>query len=384
MPQTTVPVEISDPVNARILAVSEDRIAGFLEDPFAEIARLSGVELAVVLERIRAMLAAGTIRRVRQTMMATNLAPGALVAWRIPAERLDAGFEYLAKEDPFSGHVVVRSTDAETPGSAYRLWTTLKVPQGFSLRAHCEVLRSRIGADAFRIMPAKCLFALGVGHVRRRGMEPGSRTEEPGRVLDTTIVALTPLEWRVLGPLKREFTVDEVRESPWIARADEAGVPLEEFLRVAARLSERGVVGRFSTFLEHVKPSAGGERVTRYNALFHWRVPEGREIEAGREVGRHHILTHAYWREGGPEFANVNIMAVAHGTEKPAVLAHKAAIDTHLAEAGIPVLYTNVFWGGRSEIKPSEILPEAYAAWCVRVGVDPQAMRADAGDVVSA
>jgi hypothetical protein len=233
-------------------------------------------------------------------------------------------------------------------------------------------------------MPAKALFALGVGHVRRRGMEPGSRTEEPGRVLDTTIAALSPLEWRVLGPLKREFEVDEIREAPWVARAAEAGVPLEEFVRVASGLQARGVVGRFSTFLEHVKPSAGGERVTRYNALFHWRVPEGREIEAGREVGRHHILTHAYWREGGPEFANVNIMAVAHGTEKPAVLAHKAAIDAHLAEAGIPVRYTNVFWGGRSEIKPSEILPDAYVAWCERTGADPRAMRADAADVASA
>ena len=54
-------------------------------------------------------------------------------------------------------------------------------------------------------------------------------------------------------------------------------------------LAERGVIGRFSTFLEHVKPSATGERVTRYNALFHWRVPAGREIEAGQEVGRHHM-----------------------------------------------------------------------------------------------
>ena len=56
-------------------------------------------------------------------------------------------------------------------------------------------------------------------------------------------------------------------------------------------------------------------------------------------------------------------MAVAHGTDKALVLAHKAAIDEHLAEAGIPVLYTNVFWGGRSEIKPSEISPSAYRRW---------------------
>lgn len=70
----------------------------------------------------------------------------------------------------------------------------------------------------------------------------------------------------------------------------------------------------------------------------------------------------------------MNIMAVAHGTDKSLVLAHKDAIDRHLAEAGLPVSYTNVFWGGRSEIKPSEISPVAYEAWwrsaeaCLRAG----------------
>ena len=376
MSSSLLSTEISDPVNARILAVSEDRIAGFHEDPFVQIARLSELPVETVIDRLRAMLEAGVVRRIRQTLMATNLAPGALVAWRVPAERLDAAFDYLDAEDPFSGHVVIRSTDAETQGSVYRLWTTLKVPQGFSMEKHCELLAQRIGAEAWRIMPAKCLFALGVGHVRRRGMEPGARSAELGEVLDTNLVELDALEWRVLAALKRELAPHEVRIEPWRGRAEEAGVSYDEFLRVARRLSERRVIGRFSSFLEHVKPSAAGERATRYNALFHWRVPEGREIEAGREVGRHHILTHAYWREGGTEFANVNIMAVAHGTEKQVVLAHKAAIDRHLEEAGIPVLYTNVFWGGRSKIKPSEVLPEEYEAWCRRTGVDPDAMRA--------
>jgi DNA-binding Lrp family transcriptional regulator len=372
-----VPVVFDDPVNARILAASEDRVQGFHAEPFREISRLSGVPLPDVLERIRAMLTAGTVRRVRQTLMATNLAPGALVAWKIPTEKLDEAFEYLFHEDPFSGHVVIRSTDRETTGSVYRLWTTLKVPQGYSMRKHCDFLQDRIGAEGYRVMPAKRLFTLGVGHMRRRGLEPGARSDEPGVVLDTTIVRLTDREWQVLEALKRELDVEEIRERPWEERAAEAGVPLDEFYAVARSLNERGVIGRFSTFLEHYKPTAEGKRVTRYNALFHWQVPPGREIEAGQEVGRHYILTHAYWREGGPEFGNVNIMAVAHGTDKETVLAHKAAIDTHLEEAGIPVGYTNVFWGGRSEIKPSEISPLAYAAWCRSVDIDPQAMRDD-------
>src|SRR5262249_58483231 len=126
-----------------------------------------------------------------------------------------------------------------------------------------------------------------------RGMGPGRRPGGPGRVLDRSVVGLSALEGRVLEPLKREFAVDEIVDDRWQARAAEARMPLHLFASVARSLNERGVIGRFSTFLEHVKPSTAGTRVTRYNALFHWRVPQGREIEAGREVGRHHILTHA-------------------------------------------------------------------------------------------
>ena len=373
----SIPTHVEDPVNAAILAISEDRLTGFQADPFGAIAERSGIPVATVMERIAGMLQAGTIRRVRQTLMATNLASGALVAWQIAPGRLDAAFDYLFKEDPFSGHVVIRTADAATPGSTYRLWTTLKAPQGFAIEKHAEFLRRKIGADAFRLMPAKRLFALGVGHVRRRGLEPGSRADAPAEVKDTNVVALSPLEWRVLTALKRELSAAEIVREPWLRRAAEAGVTPDEFVRIGRALHGRGVIGRFSTFLEHVKPTEGnlGRSVTRYNALFHWAVPPGREIEAGREVGRHHCMTHAYWREGGPEFRNVNVMGVVHGTEKDIVLAHKAAIDAHLAEAGIPVSYTNVFWGGRSEIKPSEISPLAYEEFCKQNGIDPDTMR---------
>lgn len=375
MTTLAVPVEIEDPINRAILAISEDRIQGFVRDPLSEIAARSGVAVDVVIERVRAMLTAGVIRRVRQTLLATNLAPGALVAWEVPADRLQAAFDYLFQQDPFSGHVVVRTTDGDTPGSRYRLWTTLKVPQAFSMTRHADYLASRIGATSYRLMPARCLFVLGVGHTRRREIVPGSRSDEPASVSFPTVAQLTPQEWRVLEALKRDFTPKEITTDPWRARASEAGVPFEAFCAVAESLDKRSVIGRFSTFLEHVKPLATGERVTRYNALFHWAVPAGRELEAGKEVGRHLILTHAYWREGGPEFGNVNVMAVAHGMDKALLLDHKAAIDAHLQATGIPVSYTNVFWGGRSEIKPSEISPVAYEEWCRSLGIDPDSMR---------
>jgi DNA-binding Lrp family transcriptional regulator len=357
------PIAHTDATNAKILAVSEDRIQGFVRDPIGEIATRSGVDAETVVERIRAMLQAGTIRRVRQTLMATNLAEGALVAWQLPPEKVDAAFDFMFQQDPFSGHVVIRSTDAATPGSNYRLWTTVKAPQGYSVAKHCALLAQITGAEHFRVMPANRIFALGVGHVRRKEIPPGSKSDALAVAKDTEKVELSELEWRMLTALKREFASEEIVRDLWRSRAEEAGLPLQQFYEKAEDLNRRGVIGRFSTFLEHVKPLATGERVTRFNALFHWAVPPGREIEAGRQIGRFHILTHCYWREGGPEFRNVNIMADAHGTEKDVVLAHKLAIDEHVASVGIPVGYTNVFWGGRSEIKPSEISPLVYREW---------------------
>ena len=254
---STAPVTIDDPVNVAILRISEDRVAGFQRDPLGIVARESGIELPVVIERIRAMLAAGTIRRVRQTLMTTNLAPGSLVAWEVSQERLHAAFDYMSEQDPFSGHVVVRTTDEATTGSKYRLWTTLKVPQGYSIEKHCDYLAAETGAERYRLMPAKRLFSLGVGHTRRRELTPGSRSDGPAEVKDTTIVELDELEWRVLLALKREFAPHEIEQEPWLPRAQEAGIPLERFYAVAERLNERGVIGRFSTFLEHVKPVAG-------------------------------------------------------------------------------------------------------------------------------
>ena len=358
-----LPVEHNDPINAKILAISEDKIEGFVREPFDEIARRSGVGVDLVMTRIAAMLRAGTIRRVRQTLLATNLAEGALVAWKVPEDKIDAAFDWMFQRDPFSGHVVLRSTDTISAGSDYKLWTTVKVPRGFSLEAHCKLLAKKVGAERFRLMPAKGIFTLGVGHVRRKTIEPGSKADEPAKMNPVQMVNLSEGEWDVLLALKRELTAEEIRPSPWVARAKEAGVSVEEFFRAAEELNEKKIIGRFSTFLEHVKPSAGGVRVTRFNALFHWAVPHDREIEAGGEVGRHHILTHCYWREAGPEFKNVNIMAVAHGTDKQLLLDHKAAIDRHLRASSIPVSYTNVFWGGRSEIKPSEISPHIYRNW---------------------
>jgi DNA-binding Lrp family transcriptional regulator len=367
-PSTVIPTSPRDAVNRRILEVSEDQIKGFSRNPMREIAKRSDLEVQTVIERIQAMLRSGIIRRVRQTLLATNLAQGALIAWKITPEKLDHAFEFISQEDPFSGHVVIRNS--EFGSTAWPLWTTLKVPTGFSVEKHCDYIRDSIGAEKYRIMPALRAFVLGVGHMRRKQMRVGAMADAPAMDMVPAIVDLDDRDWRVLVELKRDFKADEISEELWAPRAAAAGLPLEEFLAVAESLDSRGVIGRFSTFLEHTKPVGdASERLSSFNGLFHWSVPAGKEIEGGREIGRFTILTHCYWRDAGPELDNVNIMAVAHGETKDEVMAHKAAIDKHLVDSGIGLNYTNVYWGGRAEIKPSEVSPAAYRAWAAQHGL---------------
>ena len=80
-------------------------------------------------------------------------------------------------------------------------------------------------------MPAKGIFALGVGHVRRKTMEPGDKAPAVGGDAGSGIVELSELEWRVLLALKREFAVDEIASNPWARRAEEAGVRSGDLFR---------------------------------------------------------------------------------------------------------------------------------------------------------
>lgn len=365
---------LADPVNRRILAVSEDTIAGFHRDPIGEIAAQAGVPAETVIERIRALLEAGVIRRVRQTLLTHNLAEGALVAWRIPEHLLDEAFRLMSEDDPFTGHVVLRQAEAPGPGTDYRLWTTVKVPRGYSPARHCELLKDYVGADDFRMMPALAVFVLGVGHIRRQELSPGEKTDAPARAMVPELAELTDLEWDVLFALKREFAPGEIVRDIWSPRAAAAGVSTEKFFEVAESLAQRKLLGRFSTFLEHSKQVDRDTPANRHSALVQWAVPAGHEAAAGGEIGRHKVLTHCYWREAGTEFGNLNIMGVIHGLDRERILAHKSAIDEHVARCGFHIGYSNVLWSVRAEIKPSEIEPRAYEEWCRGLGIDSAAM----------
>lgn len=355
---------LSDPIDRCILCVAEDCVTGFHREPFAAVAKACGVAEPVVRERLLALLRAGTVRRVRQTLLSTALAEGALVAWKVAEEHLDAAYDWLRQNDPFTGHVVLRQAeDPHAAGADYRLWTTLKVPTGYgSLAEHTQLLAPILHAEEVVLLPVVGMFALGVGHTRRAKLQPGDKLPAAPAMQVPARPVLNEEEWAVLLSLKESLAEDEFVPCPWEGRARAVGMSTERYCAVAETLDARGVIGRFATFLDHTgKPSRAAG--TGAAGLFHWTVPAGMEERAGGEVGRHICMTHCYWRSGGAPFGGAQIMGVTHAPTKAEVLAHKAAIDAHLAACGIPVLHTAVFWSERAEIRPSEISPRRYAEW---------------------
>lgn len=64
-----IPTSPNDPVNTDILLVAEDRIKGFRRLPFHAISEQCGHPVPVVIQRLKAMMEAGVVRRVRQTLL---------------------------------------------------------------------------------------------------------------------------------------------------------------------------------------------------------------------------------------------------------------------------------------------------------------------------
>ena len=72
---TRVPLSIDDPPNVAILAVSEDQLGGFQHDPLTEISRRSGIAVATVEERLRAMAGAEVSQRTMDPSEVSDSSP---------------------------------------------------------------------------------------------------------------------------------------------------------------------------------------------------------------------------------------------------------------------------------------------------------------------
>ncbi len=159
-------------------SISGDKIAGFVRDPFAEVAPPRGCAAGdgAGIADSRHVSPLGTIRRVRRTLLATNLAEGALVAWR----RFAGGNGWMRA---FRFSVSTRSFFRPCGDSFHRCQDfrqrlqAVDHAQGsdrFFLDEHCQLLARLTGAESFRLHA-------GEGHLAARGRARPPQVDRTGR-----------------------------------------------------------------------------------------------------------------------------------------------------------------------------------------------------------
>jgi DNA-binding Lrp family transcriptional regulator len=360
-PTMSVPATIADPLNREILRAARERLRSFSRDPLATLAAAAAIEETEVVSRLRSMVRSGAVRRMRQTIRGATIAPGALVAWRIPPWKLGDAWRFMADRDPFTAHIILRAAEPGAPHPDWSLWSTVKVPPPHSLRRHCDFLRKVFDAEAYAAMSPLTVFPVAA--------EAGDGSGDPGEGFEPRLTSLEKEEWRVLLALRREFTADEIEADLWRGRAIEARTSHRRFLQIAEDLAGRGVFGPFVLDVDEVHDGGSGTITPRTDVMFQWSVAPQQADHAGREIARHRGLEHCSRRTPFPEWPDANLIAVTHGASRQSLEAIKQSIDARLRESGIDVATTGAYWAMRRHARQSEISARVYARWSRAMGI---------------
>ena len=178
-----LPRRTQRPVNAQILAVSEDKIAGFVPGTVpgnraAERGRTADGARADPRHAAR-----------RDDPPRAPDAPGHQSGFR-RARRVETCRRNGWKPRSTS---CSRKTRSAATSSCVRPTATPPVPNtnsgprsrpraGIRWRNMPSCWPGTSGAEHFRLMPAKGIFVLGVGHVRRKTLEPGARADAAAQI----------------------------------------------------------------------------------------------------------------------------------------------------------------------------------------------------------
>ncbi|MBN1943882.1 MAG: Lrp/AsnC family transcriptional regulator [Phycisphaerae bacterium] len=274
----------------------------------AEPWRLVGRELSLpeddVLSRVRALRAAGVIRRIGGVFEAARLGyRQTLLAMAVEPETLDHSAGLVA-EHPGVSHCYGRNDE-------FNLWATLAVSPGstLGLEKTVELLARQAGAKAHLNLPSRRRFKLAV----RFG---GGSNEIPCCVKNSrganhrdaqNVISLSDEQrWAV-----RALLIDlPATPRPFDELARREGLHSgEDVLVHAADFQAAGILRRYGAVVNHVTLGV------KANVMVVWRVPEAQAESAGLSAAQHQAVSHCYLRETAPGWP-YNLYTMLHGSSR--------------------------------------------------------------------
>lgn len=141
-----------DAVDRRILNAIQSNFP-IEQNPYNKIAENLGLTEAAVLDRVRALKAAGIIRRIGGNFVPDKLGyVSTLCAARVPVEKLDL-FAEAVNEYPGVTHNYIRDNE-------FNVWFTFIAPSMEKIETNLDEIRRRTGVAEVLSLPATKVFKI--------------------------------------------------------------------------------------------------------------------------------------------------------------------------------------------------------------------------------
>lgn len=150
---------------------------------------------------------------------------------------------------------------------------------------------------------------------------------------------LSDIEKRAIASIQGDIPITE---QPYHAMAEQAGIPVEQYLTVLKDLAEKGVIRRFGATLRHQKSGFTA------NAMVAWNVDEARASEVGETMARFGEVSHCYRRNPAEDWP-YNLYTMIHGKSEESVRETARKISEAVGVTDYSVLFS------RKELKKTSM-----------------------------
>jgi DNA-binding Lrp family transcriptional regulator len=269
--------------------------------PFQHVAGLAGIGEADVMERVQRLLDGRIIREITPIFDTRALGYSSMLV----AAKVDAEYPHRAAKiintHPGVTHNYLRNHD-------FNLWFTIATEPGskLGLSGTLEVLQQLTGAESVRELPTLKLFKIRMDLEMEKGTDALSAAGEAVEPMELDPIELSEEDIATICATQGKMPV--LRE-PFAPAAERLGVSQEEVLRRLESLRERGGLRRVAAILYHRRAGFSA------NGMGVWKVPEGEELDVGRQMAAYRGISHCYQRPTYPDWP-YSIFTMAHGRSK--------------------------------------------------------------------
>ena len=270
-------------------------------EPFAAVARESGLDEREALERSERLLRDRIIREITPIFDTTALGYSSmLVAARVDAERPHRA-AHIINEHPGVSHNYLRNHD-------FNLWFTIATAPDskLGLDGTLEVLRERSGAESMRKLPTLTMFKINMNLEMEGGTDKLAAPVEAVEPMPRDPVPVDDFDIAVIRALQGPM---EVRPDAYAPAAERLGVPVPRLLEHLEGMAKRKLLRRVAAILFHRRAGFSA------NGMGVWKVPDDQIMELGPRMAAVRGVSHCYRRPTYPDWP-YSVFTMAHGRSK--------------------------------------------------------------------